>query len=95
MNKNDRILFRNFIASFGWIFMLVWLGMLIAFTHLFQAKGVPGTHPLAAAAILGLFWLIGLPASLHFFKMPCVRGEVRNGALDPPPLNWSILKYVF
>lgn len=90
MNKNRSILFRNYVASFGWIFMLIWLGILIVFTHLFHTKGVPGTHPLAAAGILGLFWIIGLPASLHFFRMPCIRGEVRNGALFIS--EWTIFR---
>jgi hypothetical protein len=81
MNKHDRFLFRNFTASFGWAFMLFWLGMLIAFTQLYHSKGMPGANPLIATGVLGLFWIIGLPAALLVFRMPCIRAEVRNGAL--------------
>lgn len=73
--------FRNYIAMFGWVFVLLWMSGLLAFTHLYLDKGIPGTHPLVAAGIMLFFWVGGLAASAHVFSQPCVRGEVRNGAL--------------
>ena len=61
--------------------MALWLGGLLLFTSLYLDKGVPGTHPLVAAGIMIFFWIGGIAGGKFFFAMPCVRAEVRNGAL--------------
>jgi hypothetical protein len=76
--KKSSIL-RNYVAMFGWVFMLLWMSMLLAFTKLYVTKGIPDTQPLVAAGIMSVFWIGGLAGCSHLFAQTCTRCEVKNG----------------
>ena len=68
--------FRNRTAAFGWGLMLVWLGMLCAFTWVMLRDGPPPQQPRLTVAALMLFWLLGVPAAAHIFAIPMVAVRV-------------------
>jgi hypothetical protein len=77
-NQHAAILeIRNRMAMAGWVFMLVWLAMLLAFTWLMARDGPsPSQPPLLQHGALALFWLVGIGAGGHIFSLPCTRLSV-------------------
>lgn len=70
---------RNRTAAVGWGFMVVWLGLLIAFTTLMARDGPHPSQPAwLQQGALAVFWLIGLPAAGYVLSLPCT--ALRVGA---------------
>lgn len=80
---DEKLVFRNNAAMFGWIFMTIWTAMLAVPTWRFIRDG--GFHqfsPTVELAIIALFWLVGLVGCAHAFAKPRVRLTIADGDVE-------------
>lgn len=61
-------------AIAGWVFMGIWMGMLALFTWIMERDGPSPSQPADLQyAVLGVFWLVGIPVTARTFAMPVSR----------------------
>jgi hypothetical protein len=78
--SSEALEFKNNIAAFEWIFMLVWTAMLAIFTWLFIREGGFGEFQyFVEMAVIAAFWLFGAGFSAYFFKRARVHLSVADG----------------
>lgn len=58
--------------------MIIWLGMLCAFTWIMLRDGPPPQQPQLSVAALALFWLVGIPVAAQIFAKPIVHVRARG-----------------
>lgn len=64
----------NRLAIAAWVFMALWLAFLALMTWVLHSGGPHPSQPAwVQQGAIGLFWLIGLPASLQAFAEPMTR----------------------
>ena len=69
----------NRTNAFSWVFFIVFLAMLLAFTWVFRRDGAPpGYHPLVSYGLMALFWAGGLGLAAHVSGRPCYRVVIRR-----------------
>jgi len=94
---HERVVFRNYLAIFLWVFMAIWMGMLTLFTWLaIRDGGIPDMHPTSASVLLGVFWLAGIGFTTALLQLPCYRLVVELGsaeALRFTPLHRQIERH--
>ena len=65
---------RSRTAIAGWVFMALWLGALAAMTWVLHRDGPHPSQPADLQyGVIGVFWLVGIPAGLHLLAQPCTR----------------------
>ncbi len=73
----DGLVVSSRIAAVAWVFMLIWMAMLVAFTWITARDGSHLFHPPSLLkAALAVAWLVGLPVAAYALSVPCTRLRV-------------------
>lgn len=80
---DEKLVFCNNAAIFGWGFMSIWTAMLTSFTWVFvRDNGFHQFSPMSERAIMTLFWVFGLAGCAYAFGMPRVRLTIADGNVE-------------